>query len=175
MEGRFDQDIDVGPELSGKAGNTRARLHTRKTNVTHCPANTFPITLMRIWIMRKILSTFLVVVILALPFQPVWALALSDIQLNSALNQVLDAKVLLLEINKDELGSLQVNIDQNTDAAVEQSSIKLTPEVKENENGYYISITSKEVIKEPVLSFSLELSWSKGHLIREYSLLIDPR
>ena len=124
--------------------------------------------------MRKILSTFLAVFVLGLPCQPVWSLALSDIQLNSSLNQVLDARVLLLAIDSDELGSLQINIDQNTEGA-NQSNVKLTPKVMENENGYYISITSQDVIKEPVLSFSLELNWSKGHLIREYSLLIDPR
>lgn len=125
--------------------------------------------------MRKKLSTFLLVFVLAIPCQHVWALALSDIQLNSSLNQVLDARVLISGIEQEELGSLQINIDQSTQAAADQSYVKLTPEIKENENGYYISITSRDVIKEPVLSFSLELNWSKGHLIREYSLLIDPR
>ena len=125
--------------------------------------------------MRKILSAFIAVFVLTLPCPHVWALALSDIQLNSSLNQVLDARVLLLAIDRDELGSLQINIKENTEAGADQSNVKLTPEVKENENGYYISITSRDVIKEPVLSFSLELNWSKGHLIRDYSLLIDPR
>ena len=125
--------------------------------------------------MRKILSTFLAVIALVLPYQHVSALALSDIELKSSLNQILDARVLLSGITQDELGSLKINIDQNSELAADQSSIKLTPELKQNENGYYISITSKDVIKEPVLSFSLELNWSKGRLIREYSLLIDPR
>ena len=125
--------------------------------------------------MRKILSTFLAVIALVLPYQHVSALALSDIELKSSLNQILDARVLLSGITQDELGSLKINIDQNSELAADQSSIILTPERKQNENGYYISITSKDVIKEPVLSFSLELNWSKGRLIREYSLLIDPR
>ena len=125
--------------------------------------------------MRKILSTFLAVIMLVLPYQHVSALALSDIELKSSLNQILDARVSLLGITRDELGSLQINIDQDKELAADQSSIKLTPKLEQNENGYYISITSKNVIKEPVLSFSLEINWSKGRLIREYSLLIDPR
>ena len=125
--------------------------------------------------MRKILSTFLAVIMLVLPYQHVSALALSDIELKSSLNQILDARVSLSGLTQDELGSLQINIDQNTDPDADQSSIKLTPKLEQNENGYYISITSKNVIKEPVLSFSLEINWSKGRLIREYSLLIDPR
>ncbi|MBF8268600.1 MAG: pilus assembly protein FimV, partial [Gammaproteobacteria bacterium] len=62
--------------------------------------------------------------------------------------------------------SLQVRINDNPN---------LKYEIKENENGHYISITSRDVVKEPVMNFSLEVTWSKGHLIREYSLLIDPR
>ena len=125
--------------------------------------------------MRMKLSIFLAILVLVLPYQHVYALALSDIELKSSLNQILDARVLLLEINKDELGSLQVNIDEDKELAANQGSVKLKPEIKQNENGYYISITSQDVIKEPILKFSLDLSWSKGHLIREYSLLLDPR
>lgn len=125
--------------------------------------------------MGKILSIFLAVIVLVMPYQHVSALALSDIELKSSLNQVLDARVLLLAINRDELSSLKINIDQNKELAAGQSSVKLIPKLMENENGYYISITSQDVIKEPVLSFSLDLNWSKGRLIRDYSLLIDPR
>lgn len=125
--------------------------------------------------MRMRLSIFLAILVLVLPYQHVYALALSDIELKSSLNQILDARVLLLEINKDELGSLQVNIDKNKELGANQSDVNLKPEIKQNKNGYYIKITSRKVIKEPILKFSLDLNWSKGHLIREYSLLLDPR
>ena len=125
--------------------------------------------------MRKIYLAFLAGIVLVLPYGHVSALALSDIQLHSSLNQILDARVLLLAVDRDELGSLQININENTEIAAVQGNVKLKPAIKENENGYYIEITSEDVIKEPVLRFSLELNWSKGHLIREYSLLIDPR
>lgn len=125
--------------------------------------------------MRKIYLAFLAGIVLVLPYGHVSALALSDIQLHSSLNQILDARVLLLAVDRDELGSLQIDINENTEIAAVQGNVKLKPAIKENENGYYIEITSEDVIKEPVLRFSLELNWSKGHLIREYSLLIDPR
>ena len=130
---------------------------------------------MRYWNMRKIYLAFLAGIVLVLPYGHVSALALSDIQLHSSLNQILDARVLLLAVDRDELGSLQIDINENTEIAAVQGNVKLKPAIKENENGYYIEITSEDVIKEPVLRFSLELNWSKGHLIREYSLLIDPR
>lgn len=114
----------------------------------------------------KMLSTFIALLVMASPSQSLMALSLSDIELKSALNQILEARVLLLAVDQDELSSLQVKINDNAN---------LKYEIKENENGHYINITSRDVVKEPVLNFSLEVNWSKGRLIREYSLLIDPR
>jgi len=116
--------------------------------------------------MRKMLPIMLVMGAVTLSSPTIWALSISEVELKSGLNQILDARVLLLSVDKDELGSLQVKIIDNPN---------LQEELKENENGHYISITSREVIKEPVLNFSLDVSWSKGHMIRDYSLLIDPR
>ena len=116
--------------------------------------------------MGKMLLTLLVVLVTSLPTPRSLAMSLADVELKSALNQTLDARVALLALNQDELGSLQVRINNNEN---------LKYEIKESEHGHYISITSKDVIKEPVLKFSLEVNWSKGHMIREYSLLIDPR
>lgn len=125
--------------------------------------------------MRKMISTFLVVLIVSSLSQQIWALAVSDIELKSSLNQQLEAQILLLVVDQDELKSLQISINDNAVNSANQQSVNFMHELKENENGHYINITSRDVIREPVLSFSLELNWSKGRLIREYSLLIDPR
>jgi pilus assembly protein FimV len=116
--------------------------------------------------MGKKLAFILVVCCTTLCSQLLWALSLSNVELKSGLNQVLDARVMLLAVNKEELGSLVIRIEDHPN---------LVHELKENENGYYISISSRDVIKEPVLNFSLDVSWNQGRLIRNFSLLIDPR
>lgn len=125
--------------------------------------------------MRKMISAFLVVLVISPVSQQIWALSVSDVELKSSLNQQLEAQILFLVVDQDELRSLQISINNIAENSVNQRSINFMHELKENENGHYISITSQDVIREPVLSFSLELNWSKGRLIREYSLLIDPR
>ena len=125
--------------------------------------------------MRKIILKILVIsTLLSLSLQA-WALAVSDIELKSSLNQPLEAQILLLAVDSDELDSLLISIKDFAENSADQRSVKLKHEIKENENGHYINITSRDVIREPILNFLLELNWSKGHLIREYSLLIDLR
>jgi pilus assembly protein FimV len=47
--------------------------------------------------------------------------------------------------------------------------------VKSNADGTaVVRITSREVVQEPFLEFLLEISWSKGRLLREYTVLVDP-
>ncbi|NOQ49125.1 MAG: hypothetical protein GQ553_00450, partial [Nitrosomonadaceae bacterium] len=38
----------------------------------------------------------------------------------------------------------------------------------------YIKITSPQRVVEPFLSMLIELNWSSGRLIREYTVLLDP-
>ena len=46
--------------------------------------------------------------------------------------------------------------------------------VRPEQGNSYLKLTSEETIREPVLEFLLELSWSKGRIKREYELLINP-
>ena len=114
-----------------------------------------------------------IVVLLLLSSPLVSALAVSDIELHSHLNQTLDARVYLNNAGKDELDSLKIAIRDA--AAGGDVSRHLHYQVQESAKGPYISITSTDVIREPVMRFKLELNWSKGHLIREYALIIDPQ
>lgn len=54
-----------------------------------------------------------------------------------------------------------------------QGDILLNAELVDDNTGCYIKITSKEIIREPVVTFTLELIWPAGRLQCEYSLLID--
>lgn len=99
-------------------------------------------------------------------------LAVSDIQLNSRLNQPLDARIRLVSISQAELDSLTVSILPAEGSA--QSVDRLRQEVQQDENGHFLVVSTKEPVREPVLTLVLELSWSTGHLTRQYDLIIDP-
>ncbi len=125
--------------------------------------------------MRKLIPIFFVL-LLYLPFSPkAGALAISGVELESNLNQPLDARIFLLAVDKDELNSLNISVKDVSDASGSQRFIAYRHEIKESDQGHYINITTREAIREPILNFILELNWSAGRLIREYSLLIDPQ
>ena len=123
--------------------------------------------------MNKYIASFPVILVFLLSSPLVSALAVSDVELHSHLNQQLDAKVYLKDADKNELDSLKIAIRGVDDSGEDLPGLHC--EVKKNAQGQYISITSEDVIREPVMRFMLELNWSKGHLIREYALIIDPQ
>lgn len=108
---------------------------------------------------------------------PAWAgaLALSEAELRSSLNQPLEARIGLLALTDGELSSLNVKISSADKGIANQPFQQLKHELLEDEQGHYIRVTSVDAVREPILVFKVEINWSKGHLVREYSLLIDPR
>ena len=104
------------------------------------------------------------------PFHAASALALSDMELHSYLNQPLDARVRLLAASDEELGSLSVTVHRGT---AEQEGPPLKFEIVKDENGPYLHITTKDPVREPIMKVLVDVDWSKGHLVREYSLIVD--
>jgi len=108
------------------------------------------------------------------------ALGLGEIELKSALNQPLNAEVELLSPTGPELQELKVSIaspqafaSAGIDRPLFLNKLKFT--VAKNAAGKpVVRITSGDVVREPFLDFLLELSWSKGRLVREYTVLVDP-
>jgi pilus assembly protein FimV len=116
----------------------------------------------------------------ALTTADVVALGLGDIELKSALNQPLEAEVELLSASPEELQELKVEVASAqafAAAGVERTLFlsKLKFNVVTNAEGRpVVQITSRDVVREPFLDFLLQLSWSKGRLLREYTVLVDP-
>ncbi len=108
------------------------------------------------------------------------ALGLGEIDLKSSLNQPLSAEIELLSATASELEELRVSIgspeafaNAGIDRPVFLSRLKFN--VKANADGKpVVLITSRDVVREPFLDFLVEFSWSKGRLIREYTVLVDP-
>ncbi len=124
------------------------------------------------YIDKRIFGIFFALVLCLFSGQT-WALGVSDVELNSYLNQKLDARIQLNAIAASELDTLSVTLTQQYGEGMTRQQLKY--EIVETASGNYLKITSSNTIKEPIVSFQLEINWPQGHLVREYSLLIDPQ
>ncbi|MDA3869562.1 MAG: hypothetical protein PF589_06385 [Gammaproteobacteria bacterium] len=108
-----------------------------------------------------------------------FALGLGEIEVNSALNQKLAARIDLLSAAPEEAESLLISLASREeflraglDRPMVLSTLKFETRI---ENGdVFVDVTSPKPIREPFLNFLLEVDWPQGHLIREYTLLLDP-
>ncbi|MEX2516404.1 MAG: FimV/HubP family polar landmark protein [Gammaproteobacteria bacterium] len=107
-------------------------------------------------------------------------LGVGRLEQNSALNEIFDARIPLLSSSPDELASLKVRLADSEAfdrAGIERNAAVnlLKFDIVEPASGEdYIHVTSRDPIREPFLSFLLEISWSSGRLFREYTVLLDP-
>lgn len=105
------------------------------------------------------------------------ALAISEIKLNSSLNQSLDATIEIQSATIEELDSLNVSISRMQEQGgvlYKWPGIKVEL-VRVDKGKSYLKLTSRDSVREPVLNFLLELKWSTGQIKREYSLLVNPQ
>ena len=111
----------------------------------------------------------------------VWALGLGDIRLSSALNEPLRAEIELLSATPEELDNLTVALaSQETfaryglDRPLFLQSIAFKVFKSGAIDGNVISVVSQDPVTEPFVTFLVEATWSRGRLLREYTLLLDP-
>ena len=107
------------------------------------------------------------------------SLGIGEIRLHSALNQNLDAEI-SLTLSGESVSDIRVSLappEKFDKAGVAWSYFlsKIKFETITLSNGStVIRLTSKEALKEPFLDFLLEVSWPKGSLYREFTVLVDP-
>jgi len=110
----------------------------------------------------------------------VFAIGLGDIEMQSMLNEPLNAVIELTSASKQELDGLKVTIASRE--AFQKMGITRTNilndfkfSVEQPQRGLpVIRVTTRQPVREPFLDFLIEASWSKGHLLRQYTLLVDP-
>lgn len=108
------------------------------------------------------------------------AAGLGRLNLMSALGQPLRAEIELTSVTRDEAASLNAKLAGPD--AFGQANIEYGPalnglrfSVQRHANGQpYILVTSNQAINEPYLDLLVELNWSSGRLVREYTMLLDP-
>jgi pilus assembly protein FimV len=129
--------------------------------------------------MTRRLQRFLALVLLVSP-STLFALGLGDIQLHSALNEPLDADIELVSAAPDELSSLKAALANRETFArygLERPASLQNLEFRVTRSGdgrNVLKVRSREPITEPFVSFLVEVNWSRGRLLREYTLLMDP-
>jgi pilus assembly protein FimV len=122
------------------------------------------------------------VLISALLLSPAMALGLGlgEIRLNSALNEPFSAEIDLVAATPEELGALEANLASNEvfsryglDRPAFLGSLEFT--VGRGQDGRSVLLVrSREAISEPFVSFLIDVSWPRGRLLREYTVLLDP-
>ncbi len=109
-----------------------------------------------------------------------WALGLGRMAVQSALGESLRAEIDITNLSAEEASSLRVKvasaeayraagIDYN--AALPGTQVTVA---KRADGRSYLRIVSDRVVQEPFVDVILELTWSSGRLVREYTLLLDP-
>jgi pilus assembly protein FimV len=109
-----------------------------------------------------------------------WALGLGEIHLNSALNEPMKAEIDLIGATPDELAALQATIagkDSFTRYGIDRPPFLSTLTFKlgkSKEGRDVLVVRSTDAIPEPFVTFLVEVNWSRGRLMREYTVLLDP-
>src|SRR5271154_5537525 len=109
-----------------------------------------------------------------------WALGLGEIHLNSALNEPMRAEIDLIGATPDELTALRANLagkDSFTRYGIDRPPYlsTLTFTLGKSKDGKDVLVVrSTDTIPEPFLTFLVEVNWSRGRLMREYTVLLDP-
>ena len=110
----------------------------------------------------------------------VFALGLGDIDMRSALNQPMDAVIVLTSASAADIDDIKVSLaslDDHARAGLSKAAV-LTDfrfTVEKNAAGKpVVRISSDSLVREPYLEFMLELDWSRGRLLRQYTVLVDP-
>ena len=108
------------------------------------------------------------------------AAGLGKLTVTSALGQPLRAEAEILADKKDDLASFVARLasqDAYRDAKVDRATVltNLKFSIEKKSGGQpFLKITSIQPVNEPFLELLVELNWSTGRLMREYSILLDP-
>ena len=128
---------------------------------------------------RLTLRLLFTVALIATPMA-VQALGLGRLTVNSGLDEPFNGQIELVSPTAQEIKTLKAALASRADfdiAGVERNAFlfEITYTVKQHPNGqYYLKLATHKPVREPFLHFLIQVDWSGGHLIREYSALLDP-
>ncbi|HUG23306.1 type IV pilus assembly protein FimV, partial [Piscinibacter sp.] len=110
----------------------------------------------------------------------VWALGLGRLAVQSALGESLRAEIDVTSLTPEEAANLRVRVappEAYRSAGVDYNAVLpgTTATLLRRPDGQpYLRLTSDRAVQEPFVDVILEISWTSGRLVREYTLLFDP-
>lgn len=127
-----------------------------------------------------IVKAWLAVLLVALAPGLASAAGLGRLTVLSALGHPLSAEIELLSVSKAELGSLSARIaapeayrraNLQYNAALPGARVTIE---KRSDGRSYLKVTTSRAVTEPFIDLMIELTWSAGRILREYTALLDP-
>ncbi len=107
------------------------------------------------------------------------ALGLGELTLDSALNQPLNATIVLQGGENVDPNDIRVHLADSAafrNAGLDRphflAELRFTPTIENNQ--LVVRVQSRGPVREPYLNFLVELRRPNGRLLREYTLLLDP-
>ncbi|NCT83933.1 MAG: hypothetical protein GXC94_12345, partial [Comamonadaceae bacterium] len=109
----------------------------------------------------------------------VQALGLGKLNVQSALGETMRAEIDVTSLTAEEAATLKARIappDAYRASGVEYNPVLTSTQVQvvRNNGRTLLRVSSDRSVQEPFVDVILELSWSSGRLVREYTLLFDP-
>ena len=109
-----------------------------------------------------------------------YALGIGKLMLRSGLDEPLNGEIELMSVSPQELKTLKTSLASRADfenAGIDRpfflTGIKYDV-VQHKDGRSFLQLTTDEPIREPFLHLLLQVEWSGGRLIREYTALLDP-
>jgi len=111
--------------------------------------------------------------------QAAWSMGLGDARVDSFLDQPLVAHIELITKETDDLDSVSVGLASAEDyeligASLDDITVPLSFAVVSSDGQARIAVTSTHPVNNPVVRLIIEVNWSGGRMLREYTLFLDP-
>ena len=108
-----------------------------------------------------------------------WALGLGDATVESYLNQPLRARIDLISQESDDLASVSAKLASAADyeligASLDDVSVPIRFTVENIDGDAYLLASTQLPLSSPVVRLIVEVNWSSGRMLREYTLFLDP-
>lgn len=123
----------------------------------------------------------LLAITLGLHTATAWPLGLGDARVESFIGQPLEMRIALLTAPGDDLESVSARLASAEDFALIGASrsaisvpLRFTVLEGDDGSGATILVTSRLPLNDPVLRLVVEVNWSSGRLLREYTVFLDP-
>lgn len=107
------------------------------------------------------------------------AVGLGNLRVLSALGQPLNAEIQIVSEQAGEMASVTAQLASQD--AFRQAGIEFNPvllgmkfNVEQRDGKSVLKLTTTQPVNEPFLDVLVELQWSSGRLVREYTFLLDP-